>query len=213
MSCLSSEDVSPCASKEVWFSHLAHIQTSCLEHYNMFRLFLLEHVLSPIRRCFIPTHCNTLQHTATHCNTLQHTVRRALEHVLSLIRRGLISTHCNSQQHTANTATHRITLQHTATHCNTQYKEYQTMSCIPSEEVLFQHAVTHCNTLQHTATHCNTLQHTATHCNTHSTKSIRPCLVSHQKKSLVFSPFASKKKLLSHTVHQKKSSIKHQIPM
>jgi len=35
----------------------------------------------------IPTHCNTLQHTATHCNTLQHT-----------------ATHCN-------------TLQHTATHC------------------------------------------------------------------------------------------------
>ena len=47
----------------------------------------------------IPTHCNTLQHTATHCNTMQHN-----------------ATHCNTLQHTA---TQCNTMQHNATQCNT----------------------------------------------------------------------------------------------
>jgi len=57
----------------------------------------------------VPTHWNTLQHTATHCNTLQHTATHCttLQHT---------ATHCNTLQHIA---THCHALQHTATHCNT----------------------------------------------------------------------------------------------
>ena len=102
----------------------------------------------------LPTHCNTLQHTATHCNTLQH-----------------IAAHCSTLQHTAtlcntlqHTATHYNTLQYTAAHCNT-----------------LQHTAAHCSTLQHTATHCNTLQHSATLCNTlqHVAHAKEPCRAYH----------------------------------
>ena len=62
----------------------------------------------------VPTHCNTLQHTATHCNTLQHT-----------------ATHCN-------------TLQHTAAHCNTlQHTHLQIVSAEPMQYQTRRHREIH----------------------------------------------------------------------
>jgi len=49
------------------------------------RISGLVWIIEALRR--MPTHCNTLQHTATHCNTMQH-----------------IATHCNTLQHNATPA-------------------------------------------------------------------------------------------------------------
>ena len=129
----------------------------------------------------MPSHCNTLQHTATHCNTLQHTAthykqnvschRRKVStyHAISLQH---AATHCNTPQHTATycntlqyTATHCNTLQHTATDCK-HNGSYHRRKVSTYHAVSLQHTATHCNTLQHTAAHCSTLQHTTAHCNT-----------------------------------------------
>ena len=105
-----------------------------IDNYSLQQFALLSWI-HPL----LPTHCNTLQHTATPCNTLQHTystLADTLQHT---------ATHCNTRIPLL--PTHCNALQHTATHCNTLRHTYSTLA----------------DTLQHTATHCNTLQHTATH--------------------------------------------------
>ena len=91
----------------------------------------------------LPSHCNTLQHTATHCNTLQHTathcntLQRTATHCNTL-HKHVLYTICTVALYSHTPATHCNYLQHTATHCNTLHKHaFHTLRAVGSHESLW----------------------------------------------------------------------------